>query len=153
MITPDVDALRRRLGLPGMCVLQFAFGQGDGGANRYLPHNHEALSVCLPAATTTTPPPDGGRSSRESVRDQLREYFSVDGLDVAGTLVRAAFASVADTAVVPMQDVLRLGGDDRMNLPGTATGNWSWRFDWAQVGPWPADALRRMVALYGRSGD
>ncbi len=89
----------------------------------------------------------------ETVRDQLREYFSVDGLDVAGTLVRAAFASVADTAVVPMQDVLRLGGEHRMNLPGTATGNWSWRFSWSQVGPWPADALRRMVDLYGRAGD
>lgn len=150
VITPDVDALRRRVGLPGMCVLQFAFGQGDGGTNRYLPHNHETLSVCLTGSHDNDTTEGWWSQQPEGVRDQLREYFSVDGLDVAGTLVRAAFASVAVIAVVPMQDVLRLGGNDRMNLPGTATGNWSWRFDWAQVGPWPADALRRMVALYGR---
>ena len=153
VITPDVDALRRRLGLPGMCVLQFAFGQGDGGQNRYLPHNHEALSVCLTGSHDNDTSAGWWSQQPETVRDQLREYFSVDGLDVAGTLVRAAFASVADTAVVPMQDVLRLGGEHRMNLPGTATGNWSWRFSWSQVGPWPADALRRMVDLYGRAGD
>jgi 4-alpha-glucanotransferase len=153
VITPDVDALRRALGLPGMCVLQFAFGQDDAGANRYLPHNHEALSVCLTGSHDNDTTAGWWAKQPEATRDQLREYFSVDGLDVAGTLVRAAFASVADTVVVPMQDVLRLGTEHRMNLPGTATGNWSWRFDWSQVGPWPAAALRRMAALYGRAGD
>ncbi len=153
VITPDVDALRRRLGFPGMCVLQFAFGQSDGGANRYLPHHHEALTACLTGSHDNDTTVGWWSHQSERVRDQLREYFAVDGMDVAGTLVRAAFASVADTAIVPMQDVLRLGGEHRMNLPGTATGNWSWRFDWSQVGPWPADALRRMAVLYGRLGD
>lgn len=153
VITPDVDALRRRLGLPGMCVLQFAFGQSDGGANRYLPHNHEALSVCLTGSHDNDTTAGWWSQQPEPVRGQLREYFATDGMDVAGTLVRAAFASVADTAIVPMQDVLRLGGEHRMNLPGTATGNWSWRFDWRQVGPWPADALRRLAELYGRSAN
>jgi 4-alpha-glucanotransferase len=152
VITPDVDELRRRLGLPGMCVLQFAFGQADGGANRYLPHNHEQLTACLTGSHDNDTTLGWWSQQPDTVRDQLRQYFAVDGMDVAGTLVRAAFASVADTAIVPMQDVLRLGGEHRMNLPGTATGNWSWRFDWSQVGPWPADALRRMVALYGRQG-
>ena len=150
VITPDVDALRRRLGLPGMCVLQFAFGQSDGGTNRYLPHNHEALSVCLTGSHDNDTTAGWWSQQPEPVRDQLRDYFATDGMDVAGTLVRAAFASVADTAIVPMQDVLRLGGAHRMNLPGTATGNWGWRFDWSQVGPWPADELRRLGALYGR---
>ena len=152
VITPDVDALRRRLGLPGMCVLQFAFGQPDGGANRYLPHNHEALSVCLTGSHDNDTTAGWWSQQPEPVRDQLREYFATDGMDVAGTLMRAAFASVADTAIVPMQDVLRLGGEHRMNLPGTATGNWSWRFHWGQVGPWPGETLRRMAELYGRSG-
>jgi len=150
VITPDVDALRRHLGFPGMCVLQFAFGQSDGGANRYLPHNHEALSACLTGSHDNDTTVGWWSQQPEAVRDQVRQYFAVDGHDIAGTLLRAALASVADTAVVPMQDVLRLGGEHRMNLPGTATGNWSWRFEWSQVGPWPAAELRRMARLYGR---
>jgi 4-alpha-glucanotransferase len=149
-ITPDVDALRRRLGFPGMSVLQFAWGQPDGSANRYLPHNHEVDSVCFSGTHDNDTAIGWWSQQPEGVRDQVRQYFATDGNDIAGTLMRAAFASVARTAIVPMQDVLRLGGEHRMNLPGTATGNWSWRFGWGQVGPWPADQLRRMAQLYGR---
>ena len=150
VITPDVDALRRRHGFPGMSVLQFAWGQPDGSANRYLPHNLEAATACLTGTHDNDTSIGWWHQQPEDVRTQLREYFACDGNDVAGTLVRAAFASVADTAVVPMQDVLRLGGEHRMNMPGTARGNWSWRFTWSQVGPWPAAGLRRMAELYGR---
>jgi 4-alpha-glucanotransferase len=150
VITPDVDDLRRRLGFPGMCVLQFAFGQPDGGANRYLPHHHEALSVCLTGSHDNDTTLGWWAAQPDDVRDHVRQYFGVDGRDIAGTLVRATLASVADTAIVPLQDVLRLDGANRMNLPGTASGNWSWRFEWSQVGYWPAAELRRMALLYGR---
>ncbi len=150
VITPDVDALRRRHGFPGMSVLQFAWGQPDGSANRYLPHNLEPATACLTGTHDNDTSIGWWHQQPEDARTQLREYFAADGNDIAGTLVRAAFASVADTAVVPMQDVLRLGGEHRMNLPGTASGNWSWRFTWSQVGPWPAAALRRLAELYGR---
>jgi 4-alpha-glucanotransferase len=150
IITPAVDALRRRQAFPGMSVLHFAFGQPDGSANRYLPHNLEPATACFTGTHDNDTTIGWWSRLPEEVRSQLREYFATDGMDVAGTLVRAAFASVADTAIVPMQDVLRLGGEHRMNLPGTASGNWSWRFAWSQVGPWPADQLRRMAALYGR---
>jgi 4-alpha-glucanotransferase len=150
IITPAVDALRRRQAFPGMSVLQFAWGQPDGSANRYLPHNLEHATVCFTGTHDNDTTIGWWSRLPEDVRGPLREYFATDGMDIAGTLVRAAFASVADTAIVPMQDVLRLGGEHRMNLPGTASGNWSWRFAWSQVGPWPADQLRRMAELYGR---
>jgi 4-alpha-glucanotransferase len=151
VITPEVDALRRRQAFPGMSVLQFAWGQPDGSANRYLPHNLDPATVCFTGTHDNDTTLGWWSRLPEEVRGQLREYFATDGMDIAGTLVRAAFASVADTAIVPMQDVLRLGGEHRMNLPGTASGNWSWRFAWSQVGPWPADQLRRMAELYGRN--
>ena len=150
VITPDVDALRRKLGYPGMCVLQFAWGQPDGAANRYLPHRHESATVCFSGTHDNDTAIGWWSVQGEDVRDHLRRYLADDGNDIAWTLIRTAFASVADTAIVPMQDVLRLGGEHRMNFPGTATGNWGWRFAWDDVGPWPAQGLRLYAATYGR---
>ena len=150
VITPDVDALRRRLGLPGMCVLHFAWAQPDAGANRYLPHNHAPDTVCFTGSHDNDTTAGWWAAAGEDVRDHLRRYFASDGNDIAWTLVRAAFASVADTAIVPMQDVLALGSEHRMNLPGTASGNWSWRFMWSDVAAWHAERLRETARLYGR---
>ena len=150
IITPDVDALRRALGLPGMAVLHFAWGQPDGSANRYLPHNLDPATVCLTGTHDNDTSVGWWAAQTAQVRRDVRDYLATDGLDIAWTLVRAACASVADTAIVPMQDALRLGGEHRMNLPGTASGNWGWRFTWSDVGPAPADYLRRLAELYGR---
>jgi 4-alpha-glucanotransferase len=152
VITPDVDALRRRLGLPGMCVLHFAWGQPDGAANRYLPHNHAPDTVCLTGSHDNDTTVGWWHAAPEAVRDHVRRYLASDGMDIAWTMIRAAWASVADTAVAPMQDVLALGGEHRMNLPGTGEGNWGWRFDWSDVGPEPARRLRALTELYGRLG-
>jgi 4-alpha-glucanotransferase len=83
-------------------------------------------------------------------RQHLREYLATDGGDIAWTLMRAACASVADTAVYPMQDVLDLPTEHRMNFPGKPEGYWEWRFDWSQVRPEHAQRLARLVKVYGR---
>ena len=84
------------------------------------------------------------------MRHHLREYLASDGLDVGWDLIRAACASVADTAVYPLQDVLGLDGAHRMNFPGKAEGNWRWRFNWSQVHPHHATRLHRLCQMYER---
>jgi 4-alpha-glucanotransferase len=149
-ITPEVRALRRRHGLPGMKVLQFAF---DGGAdNPYLPHNHSADSVVY----TGTHDNDTslGWFSGLTAEQQLRvtEYLGYAYEPMPQPLVRAALASVARLAIVPMQDVLLLGPGNRMNTPGTNSGgNWRWRFEWVQLTPEATAWFRRALAIYGRS--
>jgi len=161
VITPDVVALRDDFGFPGMRILQFAFG-GDT-KNIDLPHNYVANVVAYTGThdndTTVGWFQDrGGSASTRKPIQIARErafalrYLDSEGREIHWDMIRALFASVADTAIAPMQDVLALGGEHRMNLPGTGEGNWGWRFDWADVGPEPARRLRAMTALYGRLG-
>jgi 4-alpha-glucanotransferase len=148
LITPEVYALRDKFGLPGMKILQFAF---DSGAdNPYLPHNHGVTSVVY----TGTHDNDTTLAWFESLPAE-RQLYVVDYLGypheaMPWPLIRSAFASVAQMAVVPMQDLLGLGRGHRMNTPGTATDNWSWRFGWEQIAPGLGERLRRMTRLYGR---
>jgi 4-alpha-glucanotransferase len=147
-ITPAVHALRRRYGLPGMGVLQFAF---DGGAdNPYLPHNLAPDT----AVYTGTHDNDTTRAWFEALAPEaqarVREYLGNPAEPMPQALVRAALASVARLAVLPMQDALGLGAGQRMNTPGTTTGNWRWRFDWPQLAPGLAASLRRQMEIYGR---
>jgi 4-alpha-glucanotransferase len=125
MITPDVYALRDRFGLPGMCVLQFAF-DGDP-KNPFLPHNQRRKSVVYTGThdNDTTVGWYRGLTSKE--RDQVRAYTNTDGHDIAWDLIRMAWSSVADTAIVPVQDLLMLDSSGRMNRPGVPEGNWAWR--------------------------
>ena len=83
-------------------------------------------------------------------RHYARGYLATDGHDMPWTMIRAACASVADTAVHPMQDVLALPAECRMNYPGQSEGWWDWRFQWSQVHPWHAGRLAELVRLYGR---
>lgn len=147
-ITAEVEALRTRFGLPGMKILQFAFG-GDAN-NPYLPHNHQRLSVVYTGThdnDTTLGWYDG---LDERTRAHLRDYLGHDAEGIPWLLIRAAFASVAVFAVVPMQDVLELGSEHRMNTPGVTGGNWRWRFQWEQVPEGLENRLRRLTELYGR---
>ena len=147
VITPDVEALRDDLGLPGMRILQFAFG--DTADNAYLPHNH------LPNAVVYTGTHDndtsrgwwGHASARE--RDCAQLYLGCGDEPSAWPFIRAALASVARTAIVPMQDALDLGSEHRMNTPGLM-GAWEWRFSWDQVGSAPAQRLKALTLAYGR---
>jgi 4-alpha-glucanotransferase len=153
VITPDVDRLRRQFGFPGMRVLQFAWAQGDGSANRYLPHNHEPDTVAFTGTHDNDTAVGWWANASEAERHHLREYLATDGHDIAWDLIRAVHASVADTAIVPLQDVLRLGSEHRMNVPAAGEGQWRWRFSWADVRPEHAEQLLRISRLYGRAAD
>jgi 4-alpha-glucanotransferase len=159
VITPEVEELRERFSLPGMAILQFAFG-GDGSAESFKPHNF----VRNLAAYTGTHDNDTlqgwwtggvGDSTRdpaevEKERDYCRRYLGTDGREIHWDFIRALLASVADTAIVPMQDVLGLGNEARMNLPGRASGNWRWRLLESELTPQAQDRLRELAVLYGR---
>jgi 4-alpha-glucanotransferase len=126
IVTPDVDALRDRFGLPGMRILQFAFGGAT--ENRFLPHNYERNAVVYTGTHDNDTTWGWYASISEGERDLLRRYLARDCKDVAWDLIRLAWMSVADFALTTLQDVLNLGSEARMNFPGKESGNWSWRF-------------------------
>lgn len=160
MITPAVEALREELGFPGMSILQFAFG-GERGVREFLPHSYPRDRVVY----TGTHDNDttlgwwhstGGGDSTRAAEDVAREkafalrYLASDGTEMNWVLIRAALASVADTALIPMQDVLGVGSEGRMNVPGREHGNWRFRFSWDQVTPEITNRLRELAELYDR---
>lgn len=152
IITPEVDALRRDTGLPGMAVLQFAFGGGDD--NPYLPHNISPNTVIYSGTHDNDTTLGWYHAESEHIREQVRRYLAVSGHDIAWDLIRAALKSPANLAVAPFQDVLRLGGEARLNTPGAAMGNWQWRYtpelleEAARAG---LPALRELVQATGRA--
>jgi 4-alpha-glucanotransferase len=147
-ITPEVIALRDRLGLPGMKVLQFAFS-GDG-AEPFLPHHHPRHAVVYTGTHDNDTTRGWYANAPERDRDFARRYLGRDGGDIAWDLIRAAFASVAELAIVPLQDVLDLGSEARMNHPGRAVGNWSWRVAAGAFGAAERARLAELVRLYSR---
>ncbi len=152
IITPDVVALRDAFDLPGMVVLQFAFeGVQGGGAHPYLPHNHRPEQVVYPGTHDNPTAWGWWEAADEVVRDHVRRYLSCDGRDPSGELARAAWRSVAADAVVPMQDLLGLGADARMNTPGLAEGNWAWRGGPEVMSVDVAGWLRMEAKLTGRA--
>lgn len=147
-ITPEVEALRREFGLPGMKILQFAFG--GGADNPYLPHWHERLSVVYTGTHDNDTTLGWYASVPAEVQAHVQAYLGHPGEAMPWPLIRAALASVAALAVVPMQDVLALDSAHRMNRPGEAEGNWRWRFEWKMVPGDLAKRLHGLNALYGR---
>ncbi|RIK46747.1 MAG: 4-alpha-glucanotransferase [Chloroflexi bacterium] len=148
VITPAVDALRRELGFPGMAVLQFAFGSGP--ENLYLPHNLEHRTVIYTGTHDNDTTLGWWATLDDATRQHVTTYLRSDGSDIAWDLLYAAWSSVAETAIAPLQDILRLGGEARMNLPGRAWGNWAWRMHPNALQPDLAAALADMTGLYGR---
>jgi len=149
VITPEVTALRKQFGLPGMKILQFAF---DGSPeNPYLPHNHEPLSVVYTGTHDNNTTLGWYQELPESQRHFFHHYHGATVDPMPWLLVRTALASVSRLAVLPMQDVLGLDAAHRMNIPGVAEGNWQWRFEWEQLLPEHSDRLKTWVALYGRA--
>jgi 4-alpha-glucanotransferase len=148
IITPEVDALREQFGLPGMRVLQFAFGAEL--VPRYLPHNYVPNTVVY----TGTHDNDTTRGWYERLRPAeealLRRYVPAGPHGAVWDLVRLAWGSVADLALAPLQDVLDLGSDARMNFPGKALGNWQWRYTADQLTPELLARLRDLTEIYER---
>ncbi|NSL54678.1 4-alpha-glucanotransferase [Uliginosibacterium aquaticum] len=152
ILTPAVDALRQQLGLPGMRILHFAFGsQGEErSANAYLPHNYSPDTVVYTGTHDNDTTRGWWAEISEAERQHVRDYLAIDGADIHWSLIRAACASVADTAIHPLQDVLGLGTEARMNFPGKAEGYWQWRFEWAQLQPRHGELLASLCRLYRR---
>ncbi len=150
VITPDVDALRKAFRFPGMRILQFAWGEGAAAERRFQPHRHESDSVVYTGTHDNDTTLGWWAAADEATRHHLREYLASDGRAVHWDLIRAACASVADTAIHPLQDVLGLGSEGRMNFPGQREGWWAWRFEWSRMPQDAAGRLRRMGALYER---
>jgi 4-alpha-glucanotransferase len=148
-ITPEVEELRSATGLPGMKILQFAFSQID---SPHLPHRYERNAVVY----TGTHDNDTARGFFEHAppadRELARFYLGDDCHDFAAALIRAAYTSVADTAIVPVQDILSLGSEARMNRPGAENDNWSWRLRPGALTRDHAERLRRLAEITGRLG-
>ncbi len=126
IVTKEVEALRDEFSLPGMKVLHFAFG--DTSANPFLPHNYVLNSVAYTGTHDNNTSRGWYQEISNDARDRYRRYTGRDGEDVSWDLIRLAWSSVSAVAIAPLQDILDLGEDARMNLPGRAAGNWSWRF-------------------------
>lgn len=147
-ITEDVDEMRDRFAFPGMKVLQFAFATDAG--NPYLPHGISANSVIY-TGTHDNQTTMGWYWAREGTElDNLRRYLGPISESMNWALIRMAYRSVSDIAVVPLQDILGLGDEARMNTPGRLGGNWSWRFKLEDLLPVYKDKLRELALIYGR---
>ena len=149
IITDEVAALRDFAGLPGMRILQFAFGQGKN--NPYLPHCYDKNTVVYTGTHDNDTSNGWYQAATEQEKDHYRRYLNVDGSNAAWDFIRLALSSPADTAILPLQDVLSLGTEHRMNIPGTTRGNWgfTFSFDWWQEGF--SEGLRYLSALFGRN--
>lgn len=149
-LTPGVVALRDRFALPGMRLLQDAFNTDD---NPSAPHRHPRHLVCYPGTHDNPTAIEWWAHLDLGSRARARAYMGWDGIDPAAAMVRLAFTSPANTAIATMQDLLGLGPEARMNLPGTATGNWHWRlqpYGPSSLRPDVADRVRAHASLTGR---
>jgi 4-alpha-glucanotransferase len=164
VITPEVERLRTRFGFPGMAILQFAFGTDPQGPS-FRPHNYPRDLVVYTGThdndTTrgwwTSAGAAGSTRTEEDVRrerDSCRRYLGLSSAadeEIHWAFIRAVTSSVADTAIVPLQDVLGLGGEARMNLPGRPTGNWRWRFAAGDLRAELGARLAELARLYDRA--
>jgi 4-alpha-glucanotransferase len=151
-ITPDVRAIMEKFGFPGMKVLLFAFG-GDLSSNPYAPHNH--IRDCVVYTGTHDNNTIKGWFKKEldhEGRKRVSAYLGhkVSARKIHREIIRLALMSVADTVIIPMQDLLGLGEKERMNTPGKVHGNWRWRLLPDQLKPEVAKGLREMTEIYGR---
>jgi 4-alpha-glucanotransferase len=159
VITPDVEALRDDFELPGMRILQFAFG-GDT-LNQDLPHNY--IKNCVVYTGThdndttvgwfTSVAGEGSTRDSEQIERERQfclNYLNTDGSEIHWDFIRAVLASVADTAIIPLQDLLGLGTEARMNLPNSTSGNWGWRYKAGALNDELGERLKQLTQIYGR---
>lgn len=161
VITAPVEKLRHQFDLPGMSLLQFAFGNDPQGPS-FLPHNYSRDLVAYTGSHdndttvgwwTSSGASDSTRTPGDvrKERNFARAYLNLrDDSEINWVMIQAVVASIADVAIVPLQDVLGLGSAARMNLPGTVSGNWKWRFHPGALSRELSARLRSLVSLYGR---
>ena len=148
VITPEVEALRDDFDLPGMKILQFAFGGAQ--ENVFLPFNYTRNCVVYTGSHDNETTLGWYQNASASEQDHVRRYLARDGHDVAWDMIRLAHSSVANMAVIPLQDIMVLGNEARMNFPGKVGGYWAWRYTDEMLADWMVSRLRGMTELYGR---
>jgi len=149
VITPDVVELRLSYDLPGMKVFQFAFSTNP--TDPFLPHNYELNCVAYTGTHDNDTAFGWYETAPEEERDFIRRYLARPGDDISWDMIRAVWSSVAVFTLTPMQDVLGLGNEARMNLPGRASGNWTWRMHPDALNPQVLNRLKEANYLYSRS--
>jgi len=148
IITPEVEYLRDHFNLPGMKVLQFAFS-GDP-TNPHLPFKYPRNSVVYTGTHDNDTTVGWYETLDDNTKISVDEFLGNSRIEMPWPMIWNVLSSSSDLAVLPMQDLLELGGEHRMNTPGTTEGNWGWRFDWSQVGHDLASSLRHSIAMYAR---
>lgn len=149
LITLEVNDLREKYGLPGMKILQFAFG--DNAANPYLPHNHQVASVAYTGTHDNDTTLGWFEGAPKHTKQRLFDYFGFDDeSQMPMPVVRSVLASVAALAMIPVQDILGLGSEARFNTPGTLEGNWSWRLESLEALKLKQETFAALNATYGR---
>jgi len=161
VITPEVEALRDRFGLPGMRILQFAFGR-DPQAGSFRPESFPANCVAYTGThdndTTVgwfhSKPGRGSTRTAAELREERRaitQYFGTDGAGIHWSMIAEVLKSQANTAIIPLQDVMGLGAEARMNQPGSSRDNWEWRFSWDMLTAEMTERLRQLTVESGRA--
>ena len=154
VITDGVIELRDKFDFPGMKILQFAFGSKM--EHKFLPHNFIQNCVVYTGSHDNETTKGYFETSKYTAHENdiyafTQKYLNYFGEDLTGELIRVAYASVADTVVIPMQDILKSGNEARMNFPGKFGGNWNWRFIWEQVPYGIADHYKFLSEIYERT--
>ena len=149
IITDEVEELRDEFGLPGMKILQFAFGSGPN--NSYLPDHYIGNCVVYTGTHDNDTTVGWTHSIQEYERNYAYDYLGSPSMPLHCALIQAALGSVANLAVIPMQDILELGSEARMNTPGTTVGNWKWRFQWHQLSIDQVSRFTHLIALFNRN--
>jgi 4-alpha-glucanotransferase len=149
VITPEVEELRDKFEFPGMKVLQFAFGSDN--ANGFLPFNYDRNFVVYTGTHDNDTTVGWFNQTEGHERDRVLRYLGgISSEGIHWDLIRIAFSSIANQAIIPMQDILGLDGASRMNFPGTIEGNWQWRYQDNQLTPEIEQQLLNMTETFDR---
>lgn len=154
VITEDVTRLLEETGFPGMAVLQFGFEEAaENKSAAFLPHNHQRNQVVYTGTHDNDTILGWWQSQPETVMDVTRRYLNTDGMVIHRDMIRSALSSVAVLAIFPLQDLLGLGSEARMNMPGKPGGNWQWRFSESDLSSGLTNDLLKITKLYGRTNE
>jgi len=152
VITPGVEALRDGMGLPGMKILQFAFGGGEFGVNTFLPHHHIQNCVVYTGTHDNNTTVGWWVSGEANDNDKklFQDYIGHEVTEIHWDMIRLGMMSVANTFILPLQDLWGFGEDTRMNMPGRPSGNWGWRFSAEWLEDPAREKLARLTQIFGR---
>lgn len=150
VITPDVEHLLKKYDLPGMKILQFAYDSEEASAKNFIPHVYVKNCVCYTGTHDNSPCLGWYNDAKEIDKKYAEEYLDIKNDEVSRAFIKGAIASVSVFSIIPLQDLLGLGNEARMNIPGKTGGNWAWRYEKEALTDKMAEYLRKLTKLYGR---